>query len=84
MSRMWEIKEFVVKEFAPDLEPGALADDYDLMDGAVMDSLGLLKLIAWLETRYGVDSEALELDPDRFRTVRAIDATVDRALAAVR
>ncbi|MFI0423546.1 phosphopantetheine-binding protein [Spongiactinospora sp. 9N601] len=83
MSRTLEIKEFIVREFAPDLPANDLADDHDLLDGAVVDSLGLLKLIAWLETRYGIDSEALELDPDRFRTVTAIDALVDEALARV-
>ncbi|NUR89056.1 MAG: acyl carrier protein [Nonomuraea sp.] len=83
MSRIMDIKHFIVEQFAPDLKADDVGDDYDLLDGAVIDSLGLLKLIAWLETHFGVDSDLLELEPGNFRTVTAIDASVERALSAV-
>jgi len=45
----------------------------------VIDSLGLLKLIAWLEERFELPIDDIELDPDSFRTIDAIDAFILRA-----
>ncbi|WP_210589306.1 acyl carrier protein [Streptomyces sp. GESEQ-35] len=66
------VKEFVVKEFLPDVPAEELADDLDLMANGVIDSLGLLKVIAWLEDRYGVNTDAVDLDPESFTSVAAI------------
>ncbi|MEV6948448.1 acyl carrier protein [Streptomyces sp. NPDC051172] len=75
------ITRFVIDEFLPDVEANALDPEYDLIGGGVIDSLGLLKVIAWLEHRFGLQADEVELDPDSFRTVRAIDAFVARAAA---
>lgn len=81
------VKEFIVKEFLPDVPADELSDDLDLMANGVIDSLGLLKVIAWLEDRYGVDTDAVDLDPEAFTSVAAIatflaDAPRERAGAA--
>ncbi|MFE1251783.1 acyl carrier protein [Streptomyces sp. NPDC058735] len=68
------VREFIVAEFLPDVPADELADDLDLMAGGVIDSLGLLKVIAWLEDRYGVDTDAVDLDPEAFTSVAAIAA----------
>ncbi|QDY80669.1 acyl carrier protein [Streptomyces qinzhouensis] len=75
------IKNFLIEEFLPDVAASELADDYDLLTNGVVDSLGLLKLIAWVETEFGVTVDDAALDPDNFRTVRAIDGFVARASA---
>lgn len=73
------ITEFLVEEFLPDVPAESLAADYDLLAGGVIDSLGLLKVIAWLEDRLGVVVEDLEIAPDNFRSVADINAFVRRA-----
>ena len=70
-----KIKQFIVDEFMPDVPVEDLDDDFDLLTGGVVDSLGLLKVVAWLED----DSE---LGPDSFRTVAAIKAFVDQSRSA--
>jgi acyl carrier protein len=70
------ITQFIIDEFLPDIEASALDPEYDLTGGGVIDSLGLLKVIAWLEHRFGLQADDVELDPDSFRTVRAIAAFV--------
>jgi acyl carrier protein len=79
MSHAQAVKEFVVKEFLPDVPAEELADDLDLMANGVIDSLGLLKVIAWLEDRYGVDTDAVDLDPESFTSVAAIAAFLANA-----
>lgn len=75
------IIQFVVEEFLPDIRPAELAADLDLLDSGVIDSLGLLKVIAWLEDRFGIAADDLELAPENFRSVTAIDDFVARATA---
>ncbi|MFF3291999.1 acyl carrier protein [Streptomyces sp. NPDC003023] len=73
------IKEFLVGEFLPDLSAGDLADHDDLLEGGVIDSLGLLKVIAWLEDRYGINTDEVDLDPESFKSVADIEAFVENA-----
>jgi acyl carrier protein len=79
MNHTQTITQFLVDEFLPDVPVESLAADYDLLAGGVIDSLGLLKVIAWLEDRFGVVVEDLEIAPDNFRTVADMDAFVQRA-----
>jgi acyl carrier protein len=79
MTHTQMIKQFVLDEFLPGLPAGELTTDYDLVAAGVIDSLGLLKLIAWLEDRFRLPTDELELDPDSFRSIEAIDAFVTAA-----
>jgi len=79
MDRIREITKFVIEEFLPDVASGELGADYDLLAGGVIDSLGLLKVIAWLEERFELAVDDIELAPDSFRTVAAINDFVERA-----
>ncbi|MGH3756303.1 phosphopantetheine-binding protein [Actinophytocola sp.] len=82
MNNIATITDFVVEEFLPGSDPAELPADYDLLATGVVDSLGLLKVIAWLEDRFELSVDDLELEPDSFRTVAAIDAFVARARSA--
>jgi acyl carrier protein len=76
MSHIAEIRQFVLREFLPDVPAEELGADEDLLAGGVVDSLGLLKLIAWIEDRFGVAVDEVELSPDSFRSITAINAFV--------
>ena len=41
-----KIKQFIVDEFMPDVSADELESDYDLLTGGVVDSLGLLQMVA--------------------------------------
>jgi acyl carrier protein len=79
MSNVSTIRAFIIEEFLPDVSADSLAVDYDLLANGVVDSLGLLKMIAWIEERFTVPIEDDDLDPDNFRSVGAIDRFVDAA-----
>jgi acyl carrier protein len=77
-----KIKQFIVEEFMPDVPAEELDSDFDLLTGGVVDSLGLLKVVAWLEEEFDVAVDESELGPESFRTVTAIKEYVDQARAA--
>ena len=79
MSNTDVIKQFVVDEFLPDVSAADLDVDHDLLAGGVIDSLGLLKLIAWVEERFELLVHDSDLNPDNFRSVTAIDRFVEAA-----
>jgi acyl carrier protein len=74
-----KIKQFIVEEFMPDVPVEELDTDFDLLTGGVVDSLGLLQVVAWLETEFDIGVDDAELGPESFRTVGAIKAFVDQA-----
>ncbi|MFE0642320.1 acyl carrier protein [Streptomyces sp. NPDC058877] len=76
------IKNFVVSEFLPGTSPAELPVDHDLLNDGVIDSLGVLKLIAWVEDRFELAVGDADLDPNNFRSVEAIDAFITEARSA--
>jgi acyl carrier protein len=81
MDDMTKIKQFIVDEFMPDVPVEELDADFDLLTGGVVDSLGLLKVVAWLESEYDIGVDDSQLGPDSFRTVRAIHDFVEQEKA---
>ena len=72
------IKEFIVKEFLPDVTVEELETDYDLLAGGVIDSIGLLRAIVWLEGTFQIQLDDTEIAPESFRSVVAIRALVEK------
>jgi acyl carrier protein len=79
MNHTRTITQFIVDEFLPDVGSDELAPDYDLLATGVIDSLGLLKVIAWIEDRFGIDGDEIDLVPENFRSVDGIRAVIERA-----
>jgi acyl carrier protein len=73
------IKSYIVREFVPDITADDLADDYDLIANGIVDSLGLLRLISWLEDTYAIPVDDIEINEQDFVTVTAICGFIDRA-----
>ena len=55
-----------------------LAEGDSLLEHGVLDSMAIVKLIAFLEERFGVTLTDEEFDPENFETLTAIDALVER------
>ncbi|GGZ97864.1 phosphopantetheine-binding protein [Streptomyces subrutilus] len=79
MSNIDTIKNFVITEFLPGTPAAELAVEHDLLNDGVIDSLGVLKLIAWVEDRFELAIGDEDLDPNNFRSVEAIDTFITHA-----
>jgi acyl carrier protein len=75
------VREFVMTRFLDGEDPARLTPTTPLISGGVVDSLGLLDLVAFLEQRFEVEFDADEVDPAQFDTLEAIDAFLQRKLA---
>ena len=80
------IKRYVLAEFLPGEAEENLTSDVKLVSEGIIDSLGSLRLVAFLEETFGVTIPAHQIDADHLDTVELIAATVQanmRELVAV-
>jgi acyl carrier protein len=66
------IEEFIVSELATGLAPGSLSHDEDLLAAELIDSLGIVTLVTFLEGQFGIAIADEDLTPEHFRTVDSI------------
>ena len=72
------IKQFIKDDLASDVDLGDLDENKPLLESGIIDSLGILKLIAFMEKQFGIRVEDEELVPENFETLLAICSMVAR------
>ena len=68
------INDYISREFIRDPALLPLADDASLLDSGILDSLSLLRLVVFLEERFGITMGDADLLPENFASVNAICA----------
>lgn len=71
-----QVKEYILKEFLPGEDPAALTDDTEMFSEGILDSLASLKLVSFIEERFGVEVEAHEVDAENLDTLDSIAAMI--------
>ena len=66
------IKDVILREFLPGEDPSELTDTTPLITGGVLDSIATLKLVMFIEDRYGISLQAHEVDPEHLDTISQI------------
>lgn len=62
------IRDFIKQEILFEEEPAGLSDDTPLLDG-IMDSLGLMQLVAFLEEEFDIELDDADITAEHFRTL---------------
>jgi acyl carrier protein len=75
-----KIKSFIAKELAWDKINGDFKDDRLLLDEGIIDSVGMLKLISYIEETFGIKMGEDDLIPDNFETLSSIVGMVEKRL----
>lgn len=76
MSIEADIRNFIASELSWDGSAGELTADYPLLEKEVVDSLGIFKIISFLETEYDIEIEDEELVPENFESIGKITGLV--------
>lgn len=83
MSSMREIvRSFILENFLPGEDPKNLTDDTELKESGILDSMSTLKLVTFLEERFGVEFEAEDLEAGNLASIENIERLVQSKLAA--
>jgi acyl carrier protein len=71
-----EIRQYILSEFLPGEKPSNLRDDTPLRTSGILDSVATLRLVSFVEERYGIEVEAHEAGVENFDRIDAIAAFV--------
>lgn len=74
------IRQFILKNFYV-ADAASLLDDTSLLDQGIIDSTGVLEVIAFIEDEFGVKVEDEEMLPENLDSIDRIDAFVARKKA---
>lgn len=77
-----QIREYIATKVLFEADPASLTDDTELI-GNLVDSLGLMQLVGYLQEGYGVTFEDAEVNAENFRTLGEMDRLVFAKLAAL-
>ena len=72
-----KLKRFIVTEFLPGTQPGELSDELNLLDTGILDSLAVLKLVAYIENEFDIALAPEEIDMDNLNSINAVAAIVE-------
>ena len=77
MSTLEKVRAFVTTNFyVPD--PASLKDDASLLDAGIVDSTGVMEIVQFIESEFGVKVEDAEIVPENVDSVSRITAFVGR------
>ncbi|HJU41913.1 MAG TPA: phosphopantetheine-binding protein [Vicinamibacterales bacterium] len=76
------IRQFLQSRFRSTLAGRAIGDDDRLFSSGLIDSFGVLELIAFLEDTFGVSIDTARHDLKEFDTIAKIAELLDRVRAA--
>ena len=72
-----QVRQFIISNFYV-ADPAALNDDASLLDAGIVDSTGVLEVITFIETTFGLTVEDAEMLPDNLDAVNRIVAFVNK------
>jgi acyl carrier protein len=75
------LMKYLVSELASGKNIGTLAPSDDLIEKGIIDSLGIMKLLMFLENEYSLKISDDELTPENFQSHDTILSLIDRKLA---
>lgn len=72
------VKNYILTELVKDKKQGNISDKDSLIESGIVDSLGIMKLIGFLEDKMSVQITDDELVPENFGSIEAIATLVDK------
>jgi len=76
------ILSFIIQKF-PAAKKRLLNEDVPLLESGIIDSLGTLEVVGFLEQTFNIKVEDEDLSPENFATLRCLVSFVDRKRAPV-
>lgn len=71
------IREFILKHF-PQARRKQIQEADPLLQGGIVDSLGILDVVAFIETQFNVKVDDEDLTPENFQTIVRMSAYVEK------
>ena len=76
------IRNFIKKDLAKKPEHLEMNDRDNIIMNGVVDSLGLIKIINFLEERFSIKLKDEDINPDNFECIESISILLEQTLTA--
>ncbi|MGA2634367.1 MAG: acyl carrier protein [Terracidiphilus sp.] len=77
-----EVRQYIAENFLPNAPIETIDDSMPLISGGVIDSIGMIGLVAFLESRYEVEFMPREIDVHNLDTIEQIEEVMRKKLAS--
>ena len=77
MSILESLENYLLTEIAVGLGKKTLGPDEDLLELGIIDSLGLMKLISFMEENFGISIPDEEVIPENFQSLNCMAKLVE-------
>src|SRR3954462_696103 len=78
------VRLFIGENFLFRDDGDAITHDASLLDAGIIDSTGVLELVSFLETTFGIEVQDDEMLPENLDSIRAITSYVSRKLESAK
>lgn len=76
------LRQFILSDMLKGRDVGELSSDRSLLQSGILDSVGLLRLLLFIEEQFEVSVEDEELVPENFDTIQSLARFVQAKQAA--
>jgi acyl carrier protein len=80
MKILEDVEKVVLTEIAGDRGRASLSPDEDLLEQGIIDSLGVMKLISFMEATFGIQVLDEDIVPENFQTLKNIAMLVQNKM----
>lgn len=80
MTILKNLEKFLLTEIAADLGKQSLGHDEDLLEQGIIDSLGLLKLVVFIEKTHGIKVMDEEIVPENFQSLNSMVKFIEQKM----
>ncbi len=64
-----QVRDYIVSQFMYDQPNAKLSPEDDLLNQGIVDSMGILQIVNFLEEKFGVTVSDEEITPENFRSL---------------
>lgn len=68
-----KLKNYLLLELAADLGIETLSEEDDLLEQGIIDSMGIMNVIAFMEESFDIAVEDQEIVPENFQTIKNME-----------
>jgi len=80
MGTLERLEKVLLTEIAVGLGKKSLDPDEDLLEQGIVDSLGIMKLVVFMEDTFGIKVDDAEIVPENFNNLNSIVTFVERQM----
>jgi acyl carrier protein len=77
-----EVRKYIAENFLPNAPADTIVDSMPLISGGIIDSIGMIALVSFLESRFEVEFMPREIDVHSLDTLNRIEELMRTKLAA--